>query len=83
MIFGGVSSPSCTDFGSRMNSSRVTARTIPRPSIKWWYCVHASEPRSPVSTISRPAPNDGASDVRSAFALKPAPVPTWPARERP
>ena len=32
---GGGSLPSCTDFGSCRYSSRVTARTRPRPSIRW------------------------------------------------
>jgi hypothetical protein len=83
IVFAGVSSCSRTDSGSRTNSSRVTARTIPRPSIRWWYCVQASEKVSPVRAISTPAPNDSASEVRMALALNPAPAATRPPRDRP
>ncbi len=81
----------CTAWGSFARSARVTARTTCRSaacscavaSMVQWSCVQAIRAVSPVFTTSSPLAAHGASLVRRAYASKPTPVPTRPARRRP
>ena len=85
------SPPSRSAFGFCASSASVSARTMCRSfacspgwlSIVQWSCVHATIRVSPVFATSRPAADHGASLVRSAYAEKPVPVPSCPARVRP